>query len=252
MHTNLKNKHILVTGGSRGIGKAIAQTLVDSGAKVAIQYHQNVNMAKKTARELGPKTILFQADFSEAINVSSLFYNVLKKMGHIDVIINNAGLAIGSDPAAEDMQWTSDWLKTMDVNLNSVGLLCKKSIEHFQEREGGIIINIASRAAFQGDTKDYMAYAASKGGVVALTKSIARAYGKDNIKAFVVAPGFVRTDMTRDFINRYGDDYISKDISLNKLTEPKDIAPFVAFLASGMADHATGATFDINAGSYLH
>jgi NAD(P)-dependent dehydrogenase (short-subunit alcohol dehydrogenase family) len=252
MHINLKNKHILITGGSRGIGRAIAHAMVDCGAKVAIQYHQNTNMAKKTARELGPKAILFQADLSEAINVSSLFYNVLKKMDHIDVIINNAGLAIGSDPSAEDMQWANDWLKTMDVNLNAVGLLCKKSIEHFQERGGGIIINIASRAAFRGDTKDYMAYAASKGGVVALTKSIARSYGKENIKAFVVAPGLVRTDMTRDFINKNGEDYISKNISLNKLTEPKDIAPLVAFLASGMADHATGATFDVNAGSYLH
>jgi len=252
MRINLKNKHILITGGSRGIGKAISHALVDCGAKVAIQYHQNINMAKKTARELGPKAILFQADLSDAINVSGLFYNVLKKMGHIDVIINNAGLAIGSDPTAEDMQWANDWLKTMDVNLNAVGLLCKKSIEHFEERGGGIIINMASRAAFRGDRKEYMAYAASKGGVVALTKSIARAYGKKNIKAFVVAPGFVQTDMTADFINKYGEDHVLKDISLNKMTEPDDVAPLVAFLASGMADHATGATFDINAGSYLH
>ncbi len=252
MRINLKNKHILITGGSRGIGKAIAHALVDCGAKVAIQYHQNINMATKTARELGPKATLFQADLSDAINVSGLFYNVLKKMGHIDVIINNAGVAIGSDPAAGDMQWTNDWLKTMDVNLNAVGLLCKKSIEHFEETGGGIIINMASRAAFRGDNKEHMAYAASKGGVVALTRSIARAYGKKNIKAFVVAPGFVQTDMTTDFINKYGKDHVLKDISLNKLTEPGDVAPLVAFLASGMADHATGATFDINAGSYLH
>lgn len=252
MHINLRKKNILVTGASRGIGKAIAKILVECGAKVAIQYHQNINMAEKTIRELGPKAVLFQADLSDALNVSGLFYNVLKKMGHIDVIINNAGVAINSNPVSEDMEWMSDWLKTMDINLNAVGLLCKKSIEHFEEKGGGIIINIASRAAFRGDTKEYMAYAASKGGVVALTRSIARAYGGKNIKAFVVAPGFVRTDMTKEFMHKYGEDHVLKDISLPKLTEPDDIAPLIAFLSSGMADHATGATFDVNAGSYLH
>ncbi len=252
MHINLRKKHILVTGASRGIGKAIAKKLVECGAKVALQYHQNVNMAQKTRRELGPKAVLFKADLSDTINVSGFFYNVLKKLDHIDVIINNAGIAIKSDPTSEDVQWMSDWLNTMDVNLNAVGLLCKKSIEHFEARGGGIIINIASRAAFRGDTREYMAYAASKGGVVALTKSIARAYGKKNIRAFVVAPGFVRTDMTNDFIRKYGEDYVTNDIALNRLTEPEDVAPLIAFLSSGMADHATGATFDINAGSYMH
>ena len=252
MQINLRKKHILVTGASRGIGKAIARKLVECGARVALHYHQNANMARNTARELGPKAVLFQADLSEAINVSGFFYNVLKKFGHIDVIINNAGVAIRSDPSSEDMQWMNNWLKTMDINLNAVGLLCKKSIEHFEERNGGIIINIASRAAFRGDTKEYMAYAASKGGVVALTRSIARAYGKKNIKAFVVAPGFVRTDMTKDFVRKYGEDYVMNDIALSRLTEPEDIAPLIAFLASGLADHATGATFDFNAGSYLH
>ncbi len=252
MHINLRKKNILVTGASRGIGKAIAKKLIECGAKVAIQYNQNVHMAQKTLRQLGPRAVLFQADLSEALDVSGFFYNVLKKLDHIDVIINNAAVAISSDPASEDMQWMNDWLKTMDVNLNAVGLLCKKSIEHFEERGGGIIINIASRAAFRGDTGEYMAYAASKGGVVALTKSIARAYGKKNITAFVVAPGFVRTDMTNDFIRKYGEDHVKNDIALDRLTEPDDVAPLVAFLSSGMASHATGATFDINAGSYMH
>jgi 3-oxoacyl-[acyl-carrier protein] reductase len=116
----------------------------------------------------------------------------------------------------------------------------------------GRIINISSRAAFRGDTAEYMAYAASKAGVSALTKSIARAYGKDGIKAFNIAPGFVRTEMAKDFIEQYGEEFATSDIALERLTEPKDIAPMVTFLASGLADHATGCTIDINAASYVH
>ena len=97
-----------------------------------------------------------------------------------------------------------------------------------------------------------MAYAASKAGVVGLTRSIARAYGKDGIKAFLVAPGFVRTEMAKEFIDQYGEDYATSDLALDTMTEPQDIAHFVAFLASGYANHATGGTFDINAGSYVH
>jgi NAD(P)-dependent dehydrogenase (short-subunit alcohol dehydrogenase family) len=125
-------------------------------------------------------------------------------------------------------------------------------VEHFTARDGGRIINIASRAAFRGDRADYLAYAASKGGVVALTRSIARAFGKQGVKAFVVAPGFVRTDMAQDFFDAYGEKPVLDEIALPTLTEPVDVAPFVAFLASGMADHATGGTFDINAASYVH
>lgn len=252
MQNSLKNKHILVTGASRGIGRAIALHLHQCGARVAVHFSQNSNRAAEVMKKLGSRGVAVQADFSDSVEVSGFFYNVLKKMGHIDVVINNAGIAIHSDPQGAELQWLDDWLKTMDVNLNAVGLLCKKSIDHFLKRDGGTIINIASRAAFRGDTRDYMAYAASKGGVVALTKSIARAYGKDGIVAFVVAPGFVRTDMADAFLKTYGEDYAVKDIALPNLTTPEDLAPLVSFLCSGQANHATGSTFDINAGSYLH
>jgi 3-oxoacyl-[acyl-carrier protein] reductase len=85
-----------------------------------------------------------------------------------------------------------------------------------------------------------------------LTKSIARAYGKDGIKAFVIAPGFVRTDMAKEFMDLYGEEHAKSDVALERLTEPKDLAPLITFIASGMADHSTGSTFDINAGSYMH
>ena len=252
MQINLKHKNVIVTGASRGIGKSITELLVSCGANVAIQYSQNKNRAETVKKKLGPKASLYQCDFSDGLEVGSFFKKVEKDFKKIDVIINNAGIAIKSDPEKDDIAWIDDWLQTMDINLNSVALLCKKSIEHFKKNKGGIIINISSRAAFRGDTKDYMAYAASKAGIVGLTRSIARAYGKDGIKAFLVAPGFVRTEMAQEFIDEYGEDYAVSDLALDRMTEPKDIAQFVVFLASGLADHATGGTFDVNAGSYLH
>ncbi len=251
MHISLKNKHVLVTGGSRGIGKAIACALDKCGATVAFQYRCNENRARQVLQTLGPKAVMFQADFSDAMDVSSLFNRVLDELGHIDILVNNAGIAIPSDPESSDVQWIDDWLKTMDINLNAAGLLCKKAIQHFKTRGGGIIINMASRAAFRGETPDYFAYAASKGGLVALTKSIARSFGKDNIKAFTVAPGFVHTDMAKEFIEKYGEAHATQDMALGTMTEPDDLTPLICLLASGMADHSTGSTFDVNAGSYL-
>ena len=189
---------------------------------------------------MGPKASLYQCDFSDGLEVGSFFKKVEKDFKKIDVIINNAGVAIKSDPEKDDIAWIDDWLQTMDINLNSVALLCKKSIEHFKKNKGGIIINISSRAAFRGDTKDYMAYAASKAGIVGLTRSIARAYGKDGIKAFLVAPGFVRTEMAQEFIDEYGEDYAVSNLALDRMTEPNDIAQFVASMVCGSQTRVLG------------
>ncbi len=182
-----------------------------------------------------------------------LFTRVKEKYKGIDILINNAGVSIHSPLNASSSQWMRDWEKTMAINLNSAALLTRMAICHFmEEQKEGKIINIASRAAFRGDTADYLAYAASKGGMVAFTRSIARAFGKKNITAFTIAPGFVRTDMSREFFDTYGEDIAVGDIALSRLTEPGDIAPTIAFLCSGLADHATGCTIDINAGRYVH
>ncbi len=252
MQISLKNKNVIVTGASRGIGKSMAEMLVHSGARVALQYNENKNRAEKVQADLGAKAKLYQCDFCDALEVSSFFGHVIKDFKKIDVLINNAGIALKSDPTKNDIDWVDDWLRTMDVNLNATALLCKKAIAHFKDSGGGIIINIASRAAFRGDKAEYMAYAASKAGIVGLTRSIARAYGKAGIKAFVVAPGFIRTEMAQEFIDEYGEDHATSDLALPELPEPVEVARFVTFLASGMANHATGGTFDINSGSYVH
>lgn len=252
MQLNLTKHKILVTGASRGIGRGIAERLAQCGAQVAVHYCKNAEAADRLAKSLGHGAQAFQADLGKPVEVIQLFSNVIAAFGKIDCLVNNAGISICVDPDGSDIEWSDAWSRTMLVNLHSVGLLCKKVIGHFKEIGGGRIINISSRAAFRGDTAEYMAYAASKAGVVALTRSIARAYGKQGIKAFNIAPGFVRTDMAGDFIKHYGESYVLDDIALNQLTQPQDIAPMVAFLASGMADHSTGCTIDMNAGSYVH
>ncbi len=252
MKIDLTQKTVLVTGASRGIGRAIAEALAGSGARVAVHYNQNKAEADALAAALGNSSQAFGADLGTGKGPVQLWETVVAAFGQIDVLVNNAGVAISSDLEKEDEAWLHDWGHTMMVNLNATALLCKKAVAHFKQRDGGRIISISSRAAFRGDTADYLAYAASKGGMVALTRSLARAFGKQGIKAFTVAPGFTRTDMAQDFMDQYGEAYALNDIALSKLTEPADIAPTIVFLASGLADHATGSTIDINAGSYVH
>ncbi len=253
MYVNLSGLNVLVTGASRGIGKAIASKLAEAGATVAVHYNKNVREAENLAHVLGNDSQSFQADLSKADDATSLFDRVVSEFGSLEILINNAGVAIDTAIEESEKKWLESWNRTMMINLNAAGILCHKAINHFLQRQSlGRIINVTSRSAFRGDKAEYLAYAASKGGLVALTASIARAYGKQEIKAFNIAPGFVRTDMAQDFIEKYGSEYASEDIALERLTEPKDVAPMVTFIASGMADHATGCTIDINAGSYVH
>lgn len=253
MYINLSGLNVLVTGASKGIGKAIAIKLAEAGATIAVHYNTNMHEAENLAHILGNGSRPFQADFSKPDDAAKLFERVILEMGNLEILINNAGAAKGIGMEAKDTEWTEAWDETQRINLRSPAILCKKMIRHVTDRKtSGRIINITSRAAFRGDEPEYLAYASAKSGMVTLTRSIARAYGKEGIKAFAVAPGFVRSDMAQEFVSQYGEEHIKGDIALERITEPKDIAPLVTFIASGMADHATGATFDVNAGSYLH
>ena len=241
-----------MTGASRGIGRAIATLLSESGSEVLIHFNTNVEEARSLQRSLSGPSHLVPCDLADVAQVSGWLPDLVEKFGRIDAVVNNAGVAISVPMDADTEDWLHVWNETMTVNATSLAIICKEFVEHAIANLNGRIVNISSRAAFRGDTSDYLAYGASKAAIVGITRTIARYYGKKGVKAFLIAPGFTRTDMAQDFFDQYGEQYALNDIALNQLTEPKDIAPFVALLCSGLADHATGCTIDINAGSYVH
>lgn len=253
MHIDLSDQILLVTGASRGIGRATAQALADAGGTVAVHYGRSEAAATEVAAACGPQARAFQADLSTVDAADELIDRVVDAYGRLDALVLNAGVAVPTPLDDDTADWRAAWANTMHVNLRAPELLSRHAVRHFQSRStGGRIVSIASRAAFRGDTPDYMTYAASKAGLVALTRSLARGFGGDGVKAFTVAPGFTRTDMAQDFIDTYGEAHATSDLALNRLTEPDDVASVVVFLASGHADHATGTTLDVNAGSYVH
>ncbi len=226
---------------------------LQAGAHVIAQYNRHKDGLEALNNRYGHCEML-QADLSNVGECQYLMEAAVHIAGNkLEGVVNNAGVAIGSKLEEGIHEWVHHWDFQMNVNLRAPGIISREYI-YMRTEKGlpGRLVHIASRAAFRGDTPEYMAYAASKAGVVALSRSIARGFGKKGIKSFVIAPGFVRTDMSADFIEEYGESFVTNDLALDSLTLPDDVAPMVVFLLSGLADHATGCTIDINAGSYVH
>jgi 3-oxoacyl-[acyl-carrier protein] reductase len=248
---DLRDKTCLVTGASGGIGVVIAKTLHAQGANVVLHYHHGKDTAHALAATLGERAIALQADLRTADGPSALFREALAKAGAIDVLVNNAATMPEARVEGDLTAWHAGWNETLQVNLVAAADLCREAILHFRTRKGGILVNIASRAAFRGDSPEYMAYAASKAGLIALTRSIARGFAKDGVLAYGVAPGFVTVGMPAAYYETHGTEHITREIPLGEITPPEDVANVVAFLASGLARHATGTTIDVNGASYV-
>ena len=249
---DLSGKTILVTGGSRGIGGAIARGMADAGANVVVHYCRQPGAAEALSETLGAdRCLTLRADFEDAAQIAALWEQAVAWKGRIDVLVNNAGIFEPVPLDRPDADWLAGWQRTMQVNLTATAQLCRAALPHFKGNGGGILVNIASRAAFRGDDPDYLHYAASKGGMVALTRSIARGFGAHKVLAYTIAPGFVLTEMSEDYVRRYGDEHILRDLPLGEMAGAEDVANVAVFLATGKARHATGTTIDINGASYV-
>lgn len=244
--------NILITGASGDIGRAISKRLSGAGHKTVGHYW---NHPVPGAPSHSPSA---KADLADPYQAIELFKTALGQLGSIDVLINNAGFCAHCEPDSVFDAWLENWDKTMAINLRASAILSKKAIVYFSERHFidrskiGRIIFVASRAAFRGDTKELFAYAASKAGIVALSHSIARAYGKENIFSFVVAPGPVKGSFVGKDVSIYGPEAVFGDINTKRKTEPDDIAKVVTALVGGDFDQATGCVIDVNGASYVH
>jgi 3-oxoacyl-[acyl-carrier protein] reductase len=249
---DLTGKVALVTGGGRGIGTAIVRRLAGLGGAVVLHDLPGAAGAVALQQELGDaRCRLVGADLAQPAELQRTWREALAWRGRIDVLVNNAGIYEPAPLEAAAEAWTAAWQRTLAVNLVAPAYLCREAILHYRGAGGGIVVNIASRAAFRGDDAEYQHYAASKAGVVAMTRTIARHHGREGVTAFAVAPGFVRTSLNDAAFRELGEEAICRDIPLGEMAEPEDIANLVAFLASGLARHATGTTVDINGASYV-
>lgn len=232
---------ILLTGSSRGIGAATRSALRARGAAVighATRAADNTTIA---------------ADFTQPNAPQTLWEGALEKAGGaIDVLINNAGLFKPVPLDTSDIEWLDGWEETMRINLTAAAQLSRFAVRHWQERGvPGRIVHVASRAGHRGDSPAHWHYAASKGGMLALHKTIARAYAKDGITSLAITPGFTDTAMAGDYLESRGGPGLLADIPLGRVAEPEEIAAIAAWCALDAPDSLTGATLDANGASYV-
>lgn len=246
------DKVVLVTGASRGIGRAIAQRFARFGARIAIHYNRDQEAAEQTRMALagGPHQ-LFQADVGQAEAVEQLVNAIVRDMGKINIVVNNAAINEWQPILRIDYdQWNDVWRRTLDTNVVGPSNVMFHVARYMVGQGGGHIVNISSRGAFRGAPKS-PAYASSKAALNAMSQSLAQALAPHNIFVYVVAPGFVETDMSASILASPRGEAIRQQSPLNRVGRPEEVASMVVFLASGEADFATGTIVDVNGASYL-
>lgn len=248
---DLTGRVILITGAGGGIGSATARTLWRAGGTVLL-HDVRANLVESLAVELGSDARALVADLADPIATERLWQEALAVLGRIDVLVNNAGIYPAAELDSPLDEWIGTWDLSLRVNLIAPAILCRAAVAAFSAQAGGgIIINIASRAAFRGEDPAYWHYAAAKAGIVAMTRTIARQNGRQGVTAFAVAPGYVDTPFNQRFADEVGVDVAARDTGLGQVAQPQDVANVIAFLASGLARHATGTTIDVNGASYV-
>ena len=242
---------VLITGASRGIGRAIALRFADAGDRVAIHHRDSAEFASKLAAELpGSGHVVVRADLADPEAVRTMTDTAAVALGGLDVLVNNAGV-FTAHPITEVSyaEWQRQWQSVLSVNLTGAANVTWCAVQHMKER-GGRIINVSSRGAFRGEPES-PAYGASKAGLNAFGQSLAIALAPYRIAVATVAPGFVATDMTNEHLKPPRGDQLRAQSPFGRVAEPDEIAAAVLYLASPEAEWASGAVLDLNGASYL-
>jgi NAD(P)-dependent dehydrogenase (short-subunit alcohol dehydrogenase family) len=250
---NLKNRTALITGASRGIGRAIAQRFAAAGARVAVNYHQNRTAAEETFNALsGQGHILIQADIANPDHVKRMVDTTIEQFGSLDILVNNAGATYDLHPPADiDYRtWQDSWQRIIQTNLIGAANACYCAAHHMIERRSGRIINIGSRGAYRGEPLA-PGYGASKAGLHSLSQSLAKYLGQYGIIVIAVAPGFVETEMVQEILAGSQGNEIRNQSPLGRVATPEEIAHTVLFLAAPGSEMLTGGVVDLNGASYL-
>lgn len=248
MTDNQPQRVALVTGSSRGLGKAMALKLAADGFAVAVHYGRNGAEAEKVAEEIraaGGTAQVFGADLSQPANASKLVDEVIAAMGRLDVLVNNAGIT--RDTLAIRMK-DEDWDAVLQTNLSSAFAACRAAIKHMMKARTGRIVNVSSVVALAGNPGQAN-YVASKAGLIGLTKALAKEYGGRGITVNAIAPGFIDSDMTAQLSEEVKKAYLS-NIPLARFGQPEEVAALVAFLAGDSAGYITGQTIGVDGGMH--
>lgn len=241
-------KTTIITGSSRGIGEAIARKLIKS-YNIVLTYNENKNKAIKLMNELrilNPNCLAIKCDVKNENDVNRLFDYAEKNFNKVDVLVNNAGISYFG--LIQDTKY-SKWREIIDTNLTSVFLTSKRAVPNMIKNKNGVIINISSIWGEFGSSME-VAYSASKGGINAFTKALAKELLPSNIRVNAIAPGIVDTDMTKNDLSEDTKVYLKEDLIQKRFAKSEEIANLVEFLASSKGDYISGSIFDINGGFY--
>jgi len=250
MDLGLKDKVVLVTGASRGIGKAIALLFAAEGAKVAVNYLRNAELAQEVVEQIkseyGVDAIAAGADIGDEQAIIDMFNQVEAELGPMDVLVNNSAYCPGGPLESYTVE---EWEKTFAINVTGYFVACKDFVRRLRARNAtqGRIINVASQAAFLGSTSGHLPYDSSKGAVISMTRAIARETAPEGITVNAVAPGMVMTEMVAKLWEERKEKYLAR-MPIGRIADPVDVANAIVFLASDQAAYMTGTTLDLTGG----
>lgn len=248
---DFSGKKVLITGSSRGVGRAAAQLFARSGAKVGVHFHQNDVAARECLDSLeGDGHRLLQADMAEPQAVRTMVRQAHQALGGLDILVNNAGVFLQHPLDMPFENWLSIWQQTINTNLTGAAVAAYTAAELMREQGSGKIINVGSRGAFRGEALQ-VGYGAAKSGLHSLSQSLAQALAGSGITVHALAPGFIETAMVRTHLQGEAGEAVKRQSPLNRVAKTEEIANAIAWLCCPEAEYTTGCILDMNGASYL-